>query len=135
MFEWEQFLDVAVYLQELGDSNHGLSEAAYRCAVSRAYYGAYHCALSLANRCGFDAELYLSDRRMSEHRKLQVWYKEKYGNKSMGNSISKQLHRLHDWRKDADYKDTTAKEINFKISCQNAILLSKELVQKIQLSS
>ena len=72
---------------------------------------------------------------MSEHRKLQVWYREKYGDKSMGNSISKQLHRLHDWRKDADYKDTTAKEINFKISCQNAILLSKELVQKIQLSS
>ena len=53
MFEWEQFLDVAVCLQELGDSNRGLSEAAYRCAISRAYYGAYHSALSLAQNLGY----------------------------------------------------------------------------------
>ena len=42
MFEWKQFLDIAdIILQNAKDGN-GPEEAAYRCSISRAYYGAFH---------------------------------------------------------------------------------------------
>lgn len=130
MFEWEQFLDVAVCLQELGDSNRGLSEAAYRCAISRAYYGAYHSALSLAQNLGY---VISPPKRggMSEHRKLQVWYQNECANKSLGKRISGKLRRLHNWRKNADYKDIDATTMDFKACCDSAINESISLIQQI----
>jgi len=130
MFEWEQFLEISLCLKNIGESNKTLSEAAYRCAISRAYYGAYHSALSLAQNLGY---VMAPPKRgdMSEHKKLQVWYKKKFANKSLGMKISKQLYQLHSWRKEADYRDIDAKTMDIKACCDCAINESRLLIQKI----
>lgn len=41
IFSWSRFVEIAEYLKKQGDANQIPQEAAYRCSVSRAYYGAY----------------------------------------------------------------------------------------------
>ena len=41
-FQWNEFNNVAQFLYTHGQTNRRLSEATYRCAISRSYYAAFH---------------------------------------------------------------------------------------------
>ena len=45
-FEWKEYLEVAQFL--MSSSGNFSSEAAFRCATSRAYYAAFHHACNYA---------------------------------------------------------------------------------------
>lgn len=99
-FCWAQFVEIAEYLKEQGDTNEALQEAAYRCSVSRAYYGAYRHAENYAK----DAGQYVPNSIGADHSALRIWFKDK----DMA-EIARYLSRLHQWRKDCDYNEPLLK--------------------------
>ncbi|NLM30996.1 MAG: hypothetical protein GX216_11360 [Methanomicrobiales archaeon] len=99
-FCWAQFVEIAEYLKEQGDTNEALQEAAYRCSVSRAYYGAYRHAENYAK----DTGQYVPNSTGADHSALRIWFKDK----DMA-EITRYLSRLHQWRKDCDYNEPLLK--------------------------
>ncbi len=95
-FSWSQFVEIAEYLRKQGAASDIPQEAAYRCSVSRAYYGAYRHAQNYAKDTGG----YTPNEDGTDHKKLREWFKDK----KMG-EISRRLGRLHQWRKECDYNE------------------------------
>jgi hypothetical protein len=95
-FSWSQFVEIAEHLKEQGDANRVPQEAAYRCSVSRAYYGAYRHALNYAKDTGG----YIPNNNGTDHAKVRFWYKDK-----KETEIYRRLNRLHQWRIDCDYNE------------------------------
>ena len=95
-FSWAQFVEIAKYLKNQGDTSKTLQEAAYRCSVSRAYYGAYRHAENYAK----DTGQYVPNGIGTDHSELRIWFK----NKDMA-EITRYLGRLHQWRKECDYDE------------------------------
>ncbi len=96
IFCWAQFVEIAEYLKNQGDTSENLKEAAYRCSISRAYYGAYRHAMNYAKDTGG----YIPDGTGVDHGALRSWFRERDGTE-----ISRRLSRLHLWRKECDYDE------------------------------
>jgi hypothetical protein len=94
-FDWKQYVELSAFLQQL--ANHGsIQEAMLRCALSRAYYGAFCYARNYARDClGFEPRSDGEDHgRLREHlKKSKRWL------------VSEKLERLRDWRNECDYED------------------------------
>ena len=123
MFAWEQFIDIAVRLEKVGETNQPISEAAFRCAVSRAYYGAFRHALNYAK----DVRGYSPTNRGSEHGELPYWYRN--CGMAQGKEISRNLVRLHSWRNDCDYNEPSQQGIAFTDMTKQSIQRSKKIIQ------
>lgn len=95
-FCWAQFVEIAESLKNQGDTCETLQEAAYRCSVSRAYYGAYRHAENYAK----DTGQYVPNGIGTDHSELRSWFK----GRDRG-EISRRLSRLHQWRKECDYDE------------------------------
>lgn len=95
-FSWAQFVEIARYLKNQGDTSETLQEAAYRCSVSRAYYGAYRHAENYAK----DTGQYVPNGIGTDHGELRSWFKGRDRKE-----ISRRLSRLHQWRKECDYDE------------------------------
>jgi len=95
-FSWAQFVEIARYLKDQGDTSKTLQEAAYRCSVSRAYYGAYRYAENYAK----DTGQYAPKGIGTDHSELRSWFKGRNRKE-----ISRRLSRLHQWRKECDYDE------------------------------
>jgi uncharacterized protein (UPF0332 family) len=94
-FEWTHFLNIAKFLFDQGKL--GLSipqEAAYRCAVSRAYYAAFGHTKTFA----MDTMNFVPDGDETDHIKLRDFLKE-----HQKPELSRQLSRLRQWRNQSDY--------------------------------
>lgn len=92
-FDWGEYLDVARALQR------GLpgctDEARLRTAVGRAYYAAFGHALKYCQRRGYAPRYNGSDHpRVRDYLKSLTLM-----------SVAAKLERLHEWRKDCDYRD------------------------------
>lgn len=97
VFNWSEYLDVARCL--VGQGNEPTQEAAYRCAVSRAYYAAFCHARNYArDRHGF------KPTRKDIHRRVRRHFEKK----GMFH-IADKLWDLSRWRNDCDYEDIVAK--------------------------
>ena len=123
MFAWEQFIDIAVCLQKVGETNQSLSEAASRCAVSRAYYGAFRHALNYAK----DVLGYSPTNRGSEHGELPNWYR--YSGMKEGKEISRTLLQLHSWRNECDYNEPIQMGVSFIDMTKESIQRSRKIIE------
>jgi uncharacterized protein (UPF0332 family) len=90
-FDWVGFINLAEELAKRTD------EASLRSAISRAYYYAYHRALSRAVRNGYSR---VSDE--SSHRQLWQFYSAA-SSQSTCQRIAQMAFRLKDQRQRADY--------------------------------
>lgn len=119
IFFWAQFVEIAEYLKDQGDANEALQEAAYRCSVSRAYYGAYRHAENYAK----DTGQYIPNGIGSDHGELRTWFK----GRDMG-EISRRLSRLHQWRKECDYNEPLLKITDLSQCVRDSIDEARKVV-------
>jgi uncharacterized protein (UPF0332 family) len=97
-YNWPQFLELARLLQS--EAGRLLpEEAAFRSAVSRAYYAAYNHACVYAEK-NF---LFTRTREAEDHTRLRDLYR---GKGKTG--IASGLDDLRQWRNTCDYDDTKA---------------------------
>lgn len=104
-FQWSDFCDIAIFLRDNAADSAISEEAAFRSAVSRAYYSAFKHALNHAKDNGD----YSEPQDVNTHYNIRDYYQQR----GMV-QISKQLGRLHIWRKEADYDDA-AYRINLQL--------------------
>jgi uncharacterized protein (UPF0332 family) len=103
-FDWTDFLTFAEALQLTPDSP-GPPEAALRSAASRAYYAAFHHALDLACKEGFGPSFQASD-----HKQVQDHFRNCKPPDRIRQKIARELERLCDQRRQADYDAVLHKE-------------------------
>ena len=94
-FDWREYLNVAEFLR--GRKSDCTQEAAYRCAVSRAYYAAFCHARNYA-RDRLTLKPTYSHR---DHELVRIHFR----NCRMPN-IDLKLRQLSKWRNTCDYDDT-----------------------------
>lgn len=123
IFSWSQFVEIAEHLKEQGDAEEIPQEAAYRCAVSRAYYGAYRHAQNYAKiSWGYIPE---SDGR--DHEMVRIFFEKK---EMM--SISRNLRRLHLWRKECDYNEPFEKIQNLSQCVTDSISVAHMIITALK---
>jgi uncharacterized protein (UPF0332 family) len=122
IFSWDQFIDIARFLvQETQKPNSTISdEAAYRCAISRAYYAAF-CIVRLYAKDEFG---YCPERTGNDHTQLRDFMRKR-GDVHSG-QIADKLTRLRNWRNESDY-DAPAYSVNHN-KAENAIRNAEEVV-------
>ena len=99
--------------------------AGYRSAVSRAYYGAFHCAREfLARQFSFHCRT-----REQEH----LWLQRHFLNCSVpdAHDVGKLLETLHAHRKKADY-DLSATEADAQSHAMACVLRAEQVRRKLQ---
>jgi len=94
-FQWDHFIRISEYLLFHIKSPEISEEALFRCAISRAYYGAYCSVRDYAE----DNLSYKPSSGADDHQKLVEFLKEK---KRFGEA--QKLSRLRICRNDADYQ-------------------------------
>ena len=103
-FDWTDFLTFAEGLQLTPDTP-GPLEAALRSAASRAYYSAFHHALDFACKEGFEPSFQASD-----HKQVQKHFRNCKPPDRIRQKIARELERLWDQRRQADYDAVLHKE-------------------------
>lgn len=122
-FLWSQFVEIAEYLKNQGDINQIPQEAAYRCSVSRAYYGAYRYALDYAKDVGD----YIPSYDGKDHKNLRIWFKD-----NQKGQINRKLGRLHQWRKECDYNEPFQQIPNLSMCVRNSISEAKCVIENLK---
>ena len=108
MFSWNDYIKVSKSLQKYAKINSTVSEGFFRSGVSRAYYAAYHAALSYAHSKGFNKvtyRVYLSRmgiRDLGEH-SLLIRYLSDYSDPNV-KLLGTTLKNCRDRRVECDYK-------------------------------
>jgi hypothetical protein len=94
-FNWYEYLELARLLQGQLPIR-GSQEAAFRSAISRAYFGAFGFVRNYArDHLGFQPR-----QDPDDHGRLRAFLK-----KGKTRKLASQLDRLRQWRNDADYLD------------------------------
>ncbi len=97
-FDWKLYVDLAGELASYKTNNY-LQEACLRSSISRGYYGVYCTARNFLNKQGNSIPKVDSHRYVREEYQIsQDW---------RGRKIAKNLRRLSNERKDADYENTS----------------------------
>ncbi len=110
-FIWSEYLKLAQYLKEHPDVSNN-PEAAYRCAISRAYYATYHFAYEYALR--FPE---FKPQKGTEHEYLVTHFKYTLGNSNRRwKEVGDRLGKLKRWRHLCDYKSDDLGEIDRTVS-------------------
>lgn len=123
IFSWPQFVEIAEYLKKEGDAEEIPQEAAYRCSVSRAYYGAYRHAQNYAK----DEWGYVPETDGTDHWRLREWFEDK----NMM-PISRRLRRLHQWRKECDYNEPFQKIVDLSRCVSDSISEAREILAALK---
>jgi hypothetical protein len=121
-FTWSDFLDIARFLHTQGNSNSIPQEAAYRCAISRAYYAAF-----CHSRCYASARLQYPPLGTDEDHKFLRKHLWKHGLQNESNNLS----RLRQWRNDCDYDNPTPTATETTV--KTAITEAGKIVSTLQL--
>jgi hypothetical protein len=100
-FDWREFLNLARWLKDQASANAGFStEAAYRCAMGRAYYAAFGHAHRYARTwLNFLGKTRPEDKSQ-EHGALRAFLKSKRRAK-----VAEKLNQLRYWRNQSDYEE------------------------------
>ncbi|MBU0567742.1 HEPN domain-containing protein [bacterium] len=113
-FNWKEYLNLAQFLQR--QTGKGLTqEAAFRCAVSRAYYAAFCYARNYAR----DRQRFSPTSKPDDHRLVREHFRDKGMAK-----IAQNLDKLRQWRNNCDYTDTVP---NVSILVTSAISKAQEI--------
>jgi uncharacterized protein (UPF0332 family) len=103
-FKWSDFLEIARCLQTYGATHRTNREAAYRSAVSRAYFAAFGFAVRAAIPHGFKPA---EEDKVQDHTNLRTFYKETL----FMIEVAENLDDLRIARNSCDYDDQVA-ELN-----------------------
>jgi uncharacterized protein (UPF0332 family) len=103
-FNWKDFLILAENLQAAPD-HPGPSEAALRSATSRAYYAAFRAAVELGKKWGF-----MPKGSGDDHKGIRMYFLQFTPADERKKTISTQLDRLYDLRRQADYESNPNKK-------------------------
>lgn len=103
-YSWRDYLVFAQNIKA-DPTSPGPKEAALRSAVSRAYYSAYHCALELGEKHGFNRTHFGNDH------KLIIDFLSQSGNPKFA-YLSVMLGRLKEKRTCADYDDSLDTDVD-----------------------
>ncbi len=124
-FEWEKFIDTAWVLLKEGN------EAAYRSAVSRAYYALHNVAKPYCEKIASRP----SSRPEGHSHKALVGILRREA-PQLGADVGRKLHELRDARNIADYEDdefyTFEETRAFVISAHRAIGVIKTLDRQLR---
>lgn len=123
-FSWSQFVEIAEYLKEQGEKKTIPLEAAYRCSISRAYYGAFRYARDYATaKMGFTPK-----QSSKDHSDLRNVFRK---NNMM--SIYRKLDSLRQWRNACDY-DNPFKGTNFDLATNvsDSITTAHEIIAALR---
>jgi len=123
-YDWSEFLTLAEGLFSAPDSP-GPPEAAFRTAASRAYYSAFHSALTLACREGYQAG-YMKD----DHRGVPAHFRDSRHRDALRSKIATELDRLRDFRNEADYRHSLTPS-SPKSLADLAIRMAKSVLQNV----
>ena len=122
MFDWRDYLGLA---NDLSSGPQGavvsvrMSEAASRCAVSRAYYAAFcHARNYAVAHLGF-----VPTNKGSDH-----WLLRQHFTNRGRRDIANRLRRLHDWRKQGDYDNVV---VNLSTTLRDALRESTAVIQRL----
>jgi uncharacterized protein (UPF0332 family) len=99
-FDWQDYLRLSDALTK-DQSITQFEEARYRVAISRAYYAAYHTALDFV--CNNGSPLYQPVKSGADHAGVRRHLQKSGESKRL--KIAKDLDRLHERRKEADYEE------------------------------
>ncbi|KPL86153.1 hypothetical protein [Herpetosiphon geysericola] len=105
MFEWDHYLVIANKLVEIGDTSPKISDAAYRSAISRAYYAAYNKAKLIYNR-----ETKLPSEADSYDGHGLVWMHFKRDKADIRKKLGELGVRLREFRNLVDYQVVVTQE-------------------------
>lgn len=124
-FNWQEYLDLASFLNDNSERGGFSKEAALRSAVSRAYFAAYCHARKYAI-------LYLkhipsSFSEENEHKSVRECFKRNSRAK-----IAIPLDKLRQFRNDCDYDDEV---LGLPQIPQNAINLAKGIIKDLPIKS
>lgn len=117
-FDWSEFLRVARYLQ-VNSSPDFTQEAAWRTAVSRAYYAAFGCARNRALNEGF-----IDSESAEDHYALREHF-----NRTGRRDVGRQLMRLRQWRNGADYQGAPE---NWQMVVKESIAEAQRLANRLK---
>ena len=121
-FGWAEFLDIARFLHNHGNAAAIPQEAAYRCAISRAYYAAF-----CHSRCYATVRMqYIPEGNEEDHKKLR-----KHLSHRGLPDVSRNLDRLRQWRNNCDYDNPTPTATETTVI--NAIIQADRIVTSLQL--
>ena len=96
-FDWSLYTRLSEELLKFAESHSDLSEASFRCAISRAYYGAFCSARNLLTKTG------ISVRRNDAHSAVINEYKN--NPERIYKNIGTKLNRLRGARLEVDYEN------------------------------
>ena len=118
-FDWKEFLNLARFLE--GDTSCQYEEeAAWRSAVSRAYYAAYCYACHFArDRHGFSLT-YTAD----DHQEVRRHFRRR----GMVD-IAAKLDRLRQWRNECDYRPDTPDRLPLIV--RSAVSRAQEVLNRL----
>ncbi len=117
-FNWKEYLKLAQFLQGCSEDSF-TQEAAFRCAVSRAYFAAFCHARNFAR----DKQHYEVSDDLGDHGRL----KRHFVNTGK-RPIATILDQLRGWRNDCDYQDEVP---GLEAMLQSALKKSEEIFIKI----
>jgi uncharacterized protein (UPF0332 family) len=100
-FSWIDLLTLAKSL-EANPQTPGPEEAAQRCAVSRAYYAAFHHALIVGSQEGYSPH-YSGEDHQAIQRHFRSFHSSDPGTAKLHKEVATQLNRLLNFRHKADY--------------------------------
>ena len=123
-FDWTEFLTLAEALQS-DPNSPGPPEATLRSAASRAYYAAFNCALGFACREGF-----VPKKSGFDHQRIQTYFTTFKPPDPTRGKIGKELNRLCDHRRRADYEDTLGKRPD-SLAC-HAVGMAKRVIENLR---
>ncbi|WAI00393.1 HEPN domain-containing protein [Methanogenium organophilum] len=117
-FQWSHYIGIARFLlRNIDDINE---EAAYRSAISRAYYAAFcHAKYYAKDNSGF-----IPENTADDHLILREHFRT-----SGKSDIVRSLQRLREWRNSSDYNDPSYKA-NEQIARQ-AIRQAETVINKL----
>ena len=118
-FDWREYLKLARFLQGQNGVTYS-QEAAFRSAVSRAYYAAYCYARNYAKDYqGFRPSGYVED-----HEKLRKHFQDR------GQlHIVRDLRRLRGWRNQCDYDDVIK---NFDFILRSSLQRAEKVIRVLK---
>lgn len=117
-FNWKEYLSLAYFLEGLSEANFS-QEAAFRSAISRAYYAAFCYARNYAH----DHEDFLPTGSPADHRLVRNHFREK------GKiNIASDLEDLRQWRNACDYNDVVG---NLSQKLKSALQNAQEIIDEL----
>lgn len=119
-FDWKEYLDLARFLQGKSEVRYS-QEAAFRSAVSRAYYAAYCYARNYAH----DQHGFMPSKGSQDHTLVREHFR-----KRGYIDIANDLDDLRQLRNNCDYDDTIMGDFNQLV--QSAIMNTEDVFAKLK---